>query len=131
MSKNNLDQYLLSDEELKKVQDVEKQALLDLQKHYHIKLNSYIDTFDQLHSDEAGEYFDNLVAAIYLIFKERYPNLSIKINYRDKATNSFINNIKKNTNLHFKEIKDNKFTKLNDDKIIVDIMRYYCCFRSY
>lgn len=71
---------------------------VDIQEQQKILNNSIstlCDQFIQSNTVENREFLSYLTAAIYLTYKELYPNLSIYIPFRIKSDHSFIQNVKK------------------------------------
>lgn len=59
------------------------------------QLNSLLDNYLNQNSIKARQYFSYLICAIYLTYRELYPDLSIYIPFRIKSDSSFIKNIQK------------------------------------
>ena len=59
------------------------------------QLNTLIDNYLNQNSIKARQYFSYLICAIYLTYRELYPDLSIYIPFRIKSDSSFIKNIQK------------------------------------
>lgn len=114
MSTNDFkQQYKLTEEQQKQAAELNKY------KHYlATKIGNYTDTFINAHSEDVKEYMDYLASAIFLKFKQYYPNLSIYEPFRAKSDMSFIRNVKKELKKQFVE---GDSLELNDDSIISDI----------
>ena len=67
----------------------EQQKILDN------SIGELADQFIKSNTVENREFLSYLTAAIYLTYKELYPNLSIYIPFRIKSDHSFMQNIKK------------------------------------
>ena len=59
------------------------------------QLNTLLDKYLNQNNIKARQYFSYLICAIYLTYRELYPDLSIYIPFRIKSDSSFIKNIQK------------------------------------
>lgn len=112
--KNEFKESLHHDTNIKKQQQVLEQKTWTL-------VDNYLDT----NTFENREYLCYLSAAIYLTYKEFYPDLSIYIPFRIKSDQSFIKNLNKeflnNINLLTPEEFDDLENSFNTNKIVGDI----------
>ena len=65
------------------------------QQHLNNKLNQTIDKYSKYNNLEVKTFTCYLIAAIYITYKEMYPDLKINIPFRLKSDDSTIKNIKK------------------------------------
>ena len=94
MSENDKHSFLNS---LKVTQEagLPKTDLQKEQEEMHNVLLSYLDTYEDKNSIKAKKYLCYLTAAIYLTYRNMYPNLVTRIPFRTKADLSYMKNIQK------------------------------------
>ena len=67
----------------------------EVQKKLNKTFNQLIDTYIQNNSFEHREFLVYLASAIFLVYKEKYPQISTYLLFRTKSDLSFSNNLKK------------------------------------
>ena len=84
----------------------------DITKKLNDSMQKLADTYINANKFEAKEYFCYLVAAIYLTYKDMYPNLSNYIPFRIKSDFSFLANLKKEIDRNSPLFNDEYFDKV-------------------
>ena len=89
------------------------------QENLNKKFNSLLDTYKKNNSYENREFLCYLSAAIFLIYREKYPQLSKYILFRTKSDMSFIRNVQKEFIKYMTDGKENE--DFNMDSIEKDL----------
>ena len=88
-------------------------------------IHKIVDKYISANSHENIEYLTYLTSAIYLTYKELYPELSIYIPFRIKSDRSFLENLKKEITRQFNKLTPQEISDLENyfptDKITTDI----------
>ena len=110
----------MSKEDFKKsIQVDSKPSMNEVQKEVETAFLQLLDKYEDNNSFKHREFLVYLASAIFLVYKEKFPQISTYLLFRTKSDLSFINNLKKEFDKSFSNSKEE--FHLNSDSIVKDI----------
>lgn len=94
-------------------------SIEEIQKDINNTFNELLDKYEQNNSFKHREFLVYLVSAIFLVYKDKFPQISTYFLFRTKSDLSFINNLKKEFEKSLSN--SNEDFNLNQDAISKDI----------
>lgn len=109
----------MSKKDFKEKLQVDVPPIENIQKDIQASFNELLDKYEYSNSFKNREFLVYLTSAIFLVYKEKYPQISTYLLFRTKSDLSFIDNLKKEFKNDFFDSNENFF--LNQDAIEKDI----------
>ena len=109
----------MSKKDFKEKLQVDVPPIENIQKDITTSFKELLDKYEQSNSFKNREFLVYLSSAIFLVYKEKFPQIATYLLFRTKSDLSFIDNLKKEFKNDFFDSNENFF--LNQDAIEKDI----------